>query len=148
MPLRYRHVGYRYLPQGLTGLEQLWQRQWCQGLPVSFAASVEWRPDSDVYETASDLVVKVDLAGMAEEEIEVTLYEDVLLIAGRREPERDVDHPLHFYEATIRRGRFQAEIALPLPVDRERVSAQYERGFLQVTLPKLQPLPRQGRTRR
>jgi len=147
MPLRYRRVTYRYAPPGLTQSERLCQREWNCGLLLSFAPSSQWRPATDVYETATDLVVRVELAGMREEDIEVTLYEDVLVVAGRREPERAAG-ALRFHEASIRRGRFQAEIALPVAVDRERVAAQYDCGFLQVKLPKQLPTRRNGGARR
>jgi HSP20 family molecular chaperone IbpA len=148
MPLRYRRVTFRFSPESFGQPEQLLRHEWRGGLILSFAPTSEWRPNADVYETASNLVVNVELAGMREEDIEVTLFEDVLLVAGRREQEPGADRPLRFHEATIRYGSFQAAIALPLPIDRQRVAARYDRGFLKVTLPILRSAERRVETRR
>jgi HSP20 family molecular chaperone IbpA len=126
--------------------ERLLQRELSRCLLISFAPGSEWRPNTDVFETAAELVVRVDLAGMREEGVEITLYDDILLVAGRREPHEGGATPQRFYEATIPYGRFQAEITLPFPVNCEQVTAHYDRGLLEVTLPKL-PVAGEGEGR-
>lgn len=138
MPVRYRRLAYRYTREPMARAERLLQRELSRCLLISFAPGSEWRPNTDVYETAAELVVKADLAGMREDDIEITLFDDILLVAGRREPREGAGTPQRFYEATIPYGRFQAEITLPFPIDCEHVVARYDRGLLVVTLPKRQ----------
>jgi HSP20 family molecular chaperone IbpA len=93
-----------------------------------------WAPDTDVYETASGVEVLVDLAGVDEDDFEVHLFEDALVVEGRRH--LPATEAAVYHAAGIRQGLFQVEIPLPAPVDGERVDARYDRGLLRITLPK------------
>ena len=100
-----------------------------------------WEPQADVYETREAVKVKVELAGVRPDSIQVELSGDgrALTIRGVREDERKeaVDRIL-FHQMEIYLGPF--ERVLPLPqgaeVDRDNVQAAYREGFLIITLPK------------
>lgn len=95
-----------------------------------------WSPPTDLFESEEALVVRVEIAGMKEEDFEVALENNVLLIAGTRSdsPERRAYHQME-----IRFGKFATSVALPAPVDAEAARAEYKDGFLTVTLPKAKP---------
>ena len=93
-----------------------------------------WVPDADVYETADTVEVRVDLAGVDEDDFEVHLFEDALVVEGRRH--LPANAAVVYHAAGIRQGLFQVDVPLPAPVDAERVQARYERGVLAITLPK------------
>jgi len=95
-----------------------------------------WGPPTDLFESEEALVVRVEIAGMKEEDFEVALENNVLLIAGTRSdsPERRAYHQME-----IRFGKFATSVALPAPVDAESARAEYKDGFLTVTLPKAKP---------
>ncbi len=140
MPLQYRRVTYRYTASGAE-VERLFRRIWELNRPQPWSGRTHWRPPTDVLESSSGLVVKVELAGVSEDDIDITLFEDALLVAGRRREEypEDVDCQslqCRYHESGIRYGEFQVEVYLPLAVDSERVTARYDRGFLYVTLPR------------
>lgn len=97
----------------------------------------QWRPPVDIHETPDDIRIKIELAGMSEDNIEITLYDNALVVGGRRDDDSDHDETGCYHEAQVRYGIFRAEILLPAPVDREAVSAVYENGFLRIRLPKL-----------
>jgi HSP20 family protein len=105
--------------------------------------AVQWRPATDIYETPDAILVKMELAGMREEDIEVTLYEDALVVAGRRADDAELDGAIYYHEAQIRYGPFRAEIMLPGAVQREGVEAHFENGFLRLKLPKMPGLQRE-----
>ncbi|HEU5321886.1 MAG TPA: Hsp20/alpha crystallin family protein [Methylomirabilota bacterium] len=94
-----------------------------------------WRPDADTYETATTLEVAVDLAGVQDDEVEVQLFEDVLVVEGRRALAA-AEPGAVYHAAAIRQGPFQLQVPLPAPIDAERVEARFERGLLRITLPK------------
>jgi HSP20 family protein len=94
-----------------------------------------WAPDTDVYETADTLAVVVDLAGVDEDDFEVHLFEDALVVEGRRQLAAPCEAAV-YHAAGIRQGLFQVEIPLPAPIDGEAVDARYDRGLLRITLPK------------
>jgi len=101
------------------------------------AASVfgGWTPAIDVYEDKEHVVVKAELAGMKKEDIEVTLHEGTLSIAGERKTEKKVEEA-GLYRSERYFGRFQRAVTLPAPVDGAKVKADYKDGVLTVSLPK------------
>lgn len=133
--MRYRYHGRRYTMIVSSGATALGAGAWRLQRVSAFLAPPAWRPDTDVYETASALVVTVDIAGADEEDVEVLLFEDAIVIDGqRRLPPCEDDAVYH--AAAIRQGPFRVEITLPGAVDHEHVDARVERGLLRVTLPK------------
>jgi HSP20 family protein len=94
-----------------------------------------WTPTIDIYEDKENVVVKAELAGMKKEDIEVTLHESTLSIAGERKTEKKVDEA-GLYRSERYVGRFQRAVTLPTPVDGAKVKAEYKDGVLTVTLPK------------
>jgi HSP20 family molecular chaperone IbpA len=98
-------------------------------------AQPRWRPAADVYETARGFAVTVELAGVDQDELEVLLYEDAVVVQGRRRlPACEAGGLYHLAE--IRQGPFRVEVPLPAAVDSERVEARYDQGLLRVTLPR------------
>lgn len=121
-------------------LERAFQSQWSRPgalLMVSRRNEI-WQPPTDVYETAEAFVVRVELAGMREAEVSITLDEHSLRIEGQR-PEQQADRPLGYHQMGISYGAFVVEVFLGRPFDAERVAARYDDGFLFVELPKLGP---------
>lgn len=101
-----------------------------------------WLPRTDVYETETDLVVRVEIAGIKRDSLAVTLSPDrrTLRIRGTRD-EQHIDNrrKLRYHQLEVYFGPFEREVALPpdLQVDSENVGATYREGFLIVSLPKL-----------
>jgi len=98
-----------------------------------------WRPASDIHETPDAYIVKMELAGMAEEDIEVTLYANAVVVSGTRRDEDIIALETNFHEAEIRYGPFQATVRLANPIERETAEARYYNGFLRLVLPKKPP---------
>jgi HSP20 family protein len=133
-PVRYRRLSYRYAvvlrSADAWSLGDPWQSD-----RVRLLARGHWRPDVDTYETATTVEIIVDLAGVEEDDFEVQLFEDVVVIEGRRRlPTCEAGAVYH--AATIRQGPFQLGVPLPAPVSSEQVEARYDRGLLRITLPK------------
>ena len=141
MRIRYRYVTYRYTDRSQQQLERHYRQLVHDALRQSHQSilqrSATWRPLADIRESAEMLTVKIELAGMKEEEIDVTLYEDALVVSGERHEEPEGNENVYYHEAQIRYGPFRIEVLLLLPIDREGVKARYENGFLWVDLPKL-----------
>ena len=100
-----------------------------------------WQPDVDIFETEKNVVVRVELAGVRGEDLRVTVDGDVLRIGGvRLAPEPADVRRLHQME--IATGPFERRLRIPMPVEREGVTAHLADGFLTVTLPKRLPTQR------
>ena len=98
----------------------------------------------NVSETDKELRITAELPGVTEQDIDVSLDDDVLTIRGEKKFERkDEKENFHFVERSY--GTFQRSLRLPYAVDSEQVRASFENGVLTVTVPKT---GRQERSRR
>ena len=93
-----------------------------------------WSPPTDLYESEAGYVVRVEIAGMRGRDFSVLLDNNFLTISATRPdtPERRAYHQME-----VRFGEFSTVVALPGMVDAETSTAEYEDGFLIVTLPKV-----------
>ena len=92
-----------------------------------------WRPPTDVYETRDSIVVKVEVAGMVEDDFAITFAERTLAIAGVR---HDPSAKVGYHQMEIAYGEFRTEVYIPEIIDPDSIEASYKDGFLVVVLPK------------
>lgn len=92
-----------------------------------------WHPPTDVYETDDNFVVKMEIAGMRDEDLEVAVQGNLLMVSGSRS---DSLERKAYYQMEIPFGRFSVGIELPIPVNIENASAEYKDGFLTIQFPK------------
>ena len=92
-----------------------------------------WSPPTDVYETEEAYVVRVEMAGMRDDDFEVSLENNTLLISGSRP---DFLERRAYQQMEIRFGKFATAVNLPGPVNIEQAHAEYQDGFLTIVLPK------------
>lgn len=131
--MRYKYIAYKYSRgRSRNAFHAAWESfgSWSQ------PSTIVWRPPTDVYETADKLIVVIELAGMDEDDMTVTLFSDLLAVEGRRQQglftEMNACHQLG-----IKYGDFRSEIHVPFPVDNENVRAEYKNGLLTVVLTKI-----------
>jgi len=92
-----------------------------------------WRPPTDVYETNDSIVVKVEVAGMAEDDFAITYSDRKLIITGIR---HDPAAKRGYHQMEIPYGEFRTDVYISEAVDVDDIEASYEGGFLLVALPK------------
>jgi HSP20 family protein len=105
------------------------QRRNSQGVPPT------WSPAVDIYESTTEIVLKADLPGLVQEEIEVNLEEHHLTIRGERKPEAESNREA-YYRVERPTGPFSRSFNLPPTVEEGSIRADYRNGVLTVTLPK------------
>ena len=93
-------------------------------------------PNIDVKETPEKIKVTAELPGMDQKDISVSLEDDFLLITGERKEEKKEDEEEYFYRE-MSYGSFRRMIPLAAKVDADKVEAEFKKGVLEVTLPKL-----------
>ncbi|HYC82829.1 MAG TPA: Hsp20/alpha crystallin family protein [Solirubrobacterales bacterium] len=99
------------------------------------AGARRWIPAMDLVETDDSLVLRADLPGMDRDDIEVEVKDGVLTVAGERKAEHETQREgYHRVERSF--GRFSRSLGLPRGVDPSAVTASFERGVLEVRLPK------------
>ena len=111
------------------------------GRPMSGAsrAGRAWQPSVDMHETKDDLVLRVELPGVNEKDVTVSITGDLLTIRGERRWE-DESKDQKFLHVERVYGQFERLIQLPMAVQADKVKATYRDGLLQVTLPKAEEL--------
>ncbi|MEK7809828.1 MAG: Hsp20/alpha crystallin family protein [Chloroflexota bacterium] len=93
-----------------------------------------WRPPTDIYETETQLVVQIEIAGMRDGDVSILLQDRRLTVSGVRHEHARERHTYHQME--INSGEFKIEIELPLAVSPEGINAEYEDGFLKIAMRK------------
>jgi len=106
--------------------------------PVGMHSDLGWRPATDVYETAEEFVIQMDLAGLRRDDIQVMAEEDFLLVKGVRGNIAPAGKK-HFHKMEIQIGPFQRHIRVPDYVDVSSATATYRAGFLFIRMGKGAP---------
>jgi len=94
-----------------------------------------WSPPTDVYETEDKYIIRVEIAGMDENDLSIKIDQNKLMISGVRP---DFSETRAYHRMEINFGEFSSEVEFPGPVDIEHVEADYQNGFLRIVLPKAQ----------
>jgi HSP20 family protein len=94
-----------------------------------------WMPAVDVFEKEDKFVVKAELPGMKEEDIDVSVIGDTLSIKGEKKTETEIKDE-NYYRCERSYGSFYRSIPIPSNVDANKIEASFEDGILEVALPK------------
>jgi len=106
------------------------------GRPVSTAAGTRaWGPVFDMYETKDELVLNVELPGVREKDISLSITGDLLTVKGERAFNQELKDENYVHLERVY-GKFERSIQLPMPVQADRVKATFRDGVLEVKLPK------------
>jgi HSP20 family protein len=108
-------------------------------------APAHWEPNTDVYVTADGLVIKVELAGMKSEALELSIEGNRLRISGER-PDGCREPGCDFLVMSICYGPFESTLELPPGFDYSQAKAVYLNGFLRIDMPRV-PTRRPSRGR-
>ena len=125
---------------GLSSLERdidrLWSRMF---MPSPKEARTEigiFAPTTDVMTRGEDMVVRAELPGVAEKDIDVSITDDVLTVTGRREQEMESREEGGYVVRESFRGSFERSLALPPGIDPSTIVASYADGVLEIVVPK------------
>jgi len=92
-------------------------------------------PAVDVYEDDHNLVLKMEIPGVNEEDLKVSLENNTLTVSGERKFEKE-EKEENFHRIERRYGSFTRTFRLPSTVDPEKAEAGYDKGILKLTLAK------------
>src|SRR3954471_4602717 len=92
-------------------------------------------PPVDVYEDEQNLVLKLEIPGLNDEDINVSVENNTLTVQGERKFEKE-EKEENFHRIERRYGSFVRTFKLPNTVDAEKVEASYEKGILKITMAK------------
>jgi len=110
-------------------VEQAWRDDDAQ----SFERATGW-PRMNLWDEGRNLVLKADLPGLTDKEVQLQLTQDVLTVSGERKSDAPDGYSVHRQERQP--SRFSRSFTLPYKVNAETITASLENGVLTVTLPK------------
>jgi HSP20 family protein len=99
-----------------------------------------WSPRTEMLEREGKFVIRIELPSVEKDDVRVTLSGDRLLVEGERR-QKEEQQATGYYESEWTYGRFFREIPLPEAVDPGEVSASFNNGVLEITLPRMHNLP-------
>lgn len=106
------------------------------------AAARRWIPAMDLVETGEHFVLRADLPGVTENDVNIEVENNVLTVAGERKTENEEKHEGH-YRLERSMGAFSRSLTLPEGIDADAVTATFHNGVLDVRIPKpVQAQPR------
>jgi HSP20 family protein len=94
-----------------------------------------WIPAMDLVETEDHFVLRADLPGLSESEVNIELEDNVLTISGERKAEHE-ERKEGYYRVERASGTFSRSLTLPEGVNPDAVQASFDRGVLEVRIPK------------
>ena len=94
-----------------------------------------WVPPMDLVETDEHFVLRADLPGLSEGDVAIELEDNVLTVSGERTAEHE-DKQEGFYRMERSFGQFRRSLTLPEGIDAERIAATFDKGVLEVRVPK------------
>lgn len=106
-----------------------------------------WTPAVEATETPTEYQVTAELPGISPENVEVSIAEGMLTLKGHKLEEKkegEKDRTFHLWERSY--GEFQRTFRFPVPVNEQKVAAEFTNGILRVTVPKMEQTPPASRT--
>lgn len=94
-----------------------------------------WAPAMDLLETDDHFVLRADLPGLSEDDVTIELEDSVLTLSGERKSEHEEKRE-GYYRVERSFGSFSRSLTLPKGVDADAVNASFDRGVLEVRIPK------------
>jgi HSP20 family protein len=105
------------------------------------ASEGAWAPKVDISEDDGKIVVKADLPGVGEKDVSVKVEDNVLTLTGERKFEKETDEE-NFHRVERTYGSFARSFTLPETVDTDKISAKYDKGVLNISIPKVETKPK------
>jgi HSP20 family protein len=94
-----------------------------------------WVPAMDLVETEGEFVLRADLPGLSQDDVKIELQDHVLTISGERKAEHE-ERKEGYYRVERSSGAFSRSLTLPEGVDANAVKASFDKGVLEVRIPK------------
>jgi HSP20 family protein len=117
---------------------------WREAQPLA-AGDFDFAPRVDTAETDAAYEVTIELPGVEEKDVKVSVEDDMLSISGEKKAERE-EKKKNYYMSERSYGSFRRSFTLPDNVAADKIGAKFEKGVLSVTLPKTAPTPAKQRT--
>lgn len=118
----------------IAALERQLDERFGRGSRSGMRAREKWMPMLDVHQDGDDLVIEAELAGVDPKDVEITIENSVLRIAGTREEDSKVEEG-NWIRRERFSGRFERQVSLPQEIDPDAVTASAKNGIIEIRVP-------------
>ena len=115
-------------------IDNLFGRFFSDGGEEMAQALMNWSPLMDVFERDGQYIVRADIPGVNPREVDVSVVNDTLVIQGERKKSDEVKEKNYRLTETAY-GRFERRLALPRGIDRDKITARFDNGVLEIAVP-------------
>lgn len=119
----------------ITSLRDEMNRLFSRTIGEGGAAGSAWTPAVDIFDASDAIVLKAELPGLAADDIDIEVDDNVLTLKGERRFEDTVEEG-RYYRLERAYGTFQRSVTLPQGVKADDITATFEKGVLTVRVPK------------
>ena len=93
-----------------------------------------WVPATDIFARGRDLVIRVELAGVEPQDVDLRFNRGALTVSGTRKSGLDDDEEIEFYTRERYYGAFRRVISLPEQTDASQITAEFSDGLVEITV--------------
>src|SRR6266403_4040639 len=119
----------------MNRVNRLFRESYSPEGPEEALTTTALAPPVDIYEDEHNIILKIEVPGIDEKDIDVRIQNNTLTVHGERKIEKE-EKEENFRRVERQYGSFTRTFALPTTVDAEKVSANYDKGILKIALPK------------
>ena len=102
---------------------------------VDHQGAIAWAPALESFRQADEVVIRCDIPGVDPSDVRVKVEGQLLTITGERKPPREISDEAYSIRG-VTYGRFERSVVLPEGIDPGAVKAAYQRGVLEITVPR------------
>ena len=127
---------YREIEDWAQRFEDFFNRPFLPAMRRFFPSEVGvWSPSINVMEKNDRYIIKAELPGVNEEDVEVSVSGDMLTISGEKREEKEEERKGYYYSESSY-GSFSRSVTVPSTVDTNKIEADFDKGVLEIILPK------------
>src|SRR5271155_4860196 len=119
----------------MNRMNRLFRESYSPEVPEEALTTTTLAPPVDIYEDEHNIILKIEVPGIDEKDIDVRIQNNTLTVHGDRKIEKE-EKEENFRRVERQYGSFTRTFTLPPTVDSDKVSANYDKGVLKITLPK------------
>jgi len=126
---------FRELSRIQREMDRLFPRRFFGETEEEYFAEGAWAPNIDVYETANEVTVNAEVPGLDPKEIKIRIEDKILTIEGEKKVSSEVKEE-DYLRVERRYGKFKRVVPLSSSIDREKISASFDKGILEIKMSK------------
>lgn len=100
-----------------------------------------WAPAIELQDDTNNLILRAEIPGVEGKDLDIQVTREAVAIVGEHRYEKR-NEETGFYHSEFRYGKFQRLVQLPVPIQNDKVQAEFKNGILTLTLPKAEELQR------